>query len=254
MKDRALAYLARCLLLVICLAPAACGPKEKAKGVCITGAINLAGVKPGDCFKPKELAGLVDKRVTQGPNAVAVLELTDPNDSTKRQQVKNCRAYDKLKAAHWYAMTGLDMSKESWFQRACGTVAILMTARPARRSYLDKPPSGLSNPKLISAAALPQVAESPSSPKPDQTIADLVESGQVHINTSSKSHLDLVFAGNRVIYDEVARGDFNGDGVEDMLIFLGVRAVQGTMHWYEHIALTRKKAGAPLTVVLNVSS
>ena len=45
------------------------------------------------------------------------------------------------------------------------------------------------------------------------------------------------------------RADFNGDGIEDILIFEGVHATQGSFRFYQIIILTRKSMKGKFEVV-----
>ena len=236
--------------LVLCALIIGCGPGARAgTAVCVTGDIGVS-VAPGTCLDPGDLDALLDKPVQQGPNQGAELKMTDPKDMSKQASVVTCRDYDARKAQDWFAMSNLDMAKEGWFQRTCGTLVLLKEARPASRSYLDDPDSGLSDPKLISAGILPSADEGLAS-LGGKTIGDLVASGAVKINSAEKRRLDLTYDGVRAVYEEIARGDFDHDGVEDILVFMGVHSTGGTMKWYQHLGLSRKSPGGALQLVLN---
>jgi hypothetical protein len=43
-----------------------------------------------------------------------------------------------------------------------------------------------------------------------------------------------------------AFGDFNGDGIEDVLLWTTDQAVRGTLYWFQPVALTRLTPGGPL--------
>jgi hypothetical protein len=245
------ATMANAAALVLCASIIGCGPAAHAGGaVCITGDIGVGGVEPGTCLNPGELDALLDKPVQQGPNRSAAFKMTDPDDMSKQANVATCRDYETRKKEDWYALSNLDLAKEGWFQRTCGTIALLEDARPSKRSYLDDPDAGLSDPKLISASILPSADEGLASVS-DKTLADLVAGGSVKINSASRRQLDLTYEGLRAVYDEIARGDFDHDGVEDILVFMGVHSTGGTLKWYQHLGLSRKSAGSPLQLVLN---
>ena len=53
----------------------------------------------------------------------------------------------------------------------------------------------------------------------------------------------------RVGFDVLAWGDFDGDGIDDVLLFRWNRALGGTLAYYSHVVLTKKSPSARLTVV-----
>ena len=236
--------MARGLAIALLLLLAACGP-GKATRVCITGTIAVDQLAPGTCFKPAALGELLDKPVHEGPGEAVELKLTSPREITEQTTVTTCRQYQDYKAKQWYALTSLDMAKEGWFEQVCTSIALLQSARPAKRSYLDEPKTGLGDVKLISAAILPTSGEAPA-PNGAATIADLVATGKVRITSATPARLDLAYASQNVVYEELARGDFDHDGIEDMLVFMAVHAQGGTMQWSRDLVLSRTAKGVLL--------
>jgi hypothetical protein len=75
-------------------------------------------------------------------------------------------------------------------------------------------------------------------PFPDAT-ADLVEPQSIRITGY----------GFATVVDLLAWGDFDHDGIEDVLLFLSRYATGGTFRFYHHVALTRLDEEAKLTMV-----
>ena len=224
------------------------------KGVCITADLGLEGLKPGTCLSPKQLDTLLDRPVKQGENAATPLELTHPEDFSKREKIRTCRQFMEKKAEDYYALSGADMAAEGWYERTCGTVSMLKAAKRAERSFLERPDSGLSDVSVLSVRMLPVAAEVKRKEilllaKEGLTIADLVAEGLVEVHSSSRTELDLSYGGSRARYHELARGDMNHDGLDDLVVFMGVRATGGTMGWYETLALTRRRPRGLIVMV-----
>lgn len=239
------------------LAALGAGPAFAKGEVCITGDIGLEGVAPGTCYSPEALDALLDKPLAKGQNANGgEVTMTHPSDFKKTEKVHTCRAFEEKRKDDWYAMSGADMAAEGWFERTCGTLRILMRARGAADGHLDNPNKGLSDAKLISAQILPLPSEAKRADmaaimKPGATLADFVKSGKVVVHNASAARLELTFNEQRAIYDEIARGDFNADGKGDVLLFMGVHHAGGSLAWYDHLALSRKRPKAILEVVFN---
>lgn len=247
-----------CVTFCAWLFVVSCAPQATAAhAACITGNLNIEGVAPGDCFDAQELKALLDKPVMQGETgSSADLKMTHPDEFTRQESVATCREYQAREADGWYAMSGADMAAEGWFKRVCSTLDVLAESRASRRSYLDSPSSGLSDTSLISAQCLPQAAETSRADtvalsKAGATIADLEAAGLVDVANASAQHLELEFGGQHAVYEEIARGDFDGDGTEDMLVFMAVRAKGGSMRWYEHMGLTREAPDGLLVMVFS---
>jgi hypothetical protein len=235
------------LAIFACAALSGCGRSERSLGVCITGALNIKGAAPGRCLKPGELNRLTNLPVLMGAHEEAKLTLSPPGPQGHPQTAADCAQYRDLKAKNYFALTTMDMATQGWFERACATVSLLERAQRAKHSYLDSPNNGLADPKWLPAAMLPEPPG--GGPAPSGTIGDLVASGAVKIQSAARRRLDLDYKGERAVYEELARGDFDGDGVEDMLVFESTQAIGGTMVGSSDLILTRKFKGAPLTLL-----
>ena len=72
------------------------------------------------------------------------------------------------------------------------------------------------------------------------TYQDRVDEGLLKVTDSGDNWFSCEDDGLRQHLTEVARADFNGDDIEDILLSEGVHATQGTYRTYDLIILTRK--------------
>lgn len=215
-------------------------------GVCLSQPLQFADGTVSGCLAPGEIEALLDRRVALGPNrSVEGLTVTHPTDFNQQRKVGTCREYERASAEGWYALSTFDMAMESYFKRECGTLRSMARAARARSSFLDRPAPGLQGFDQLSASVL-----SPLLGEGRGTVGDLVRAGRLTIAEQGTRALKLEAAGARGELTEIARGDFDGDGIEDILAFCAVHAEGGSYRSYDLMVLSRRTAGGPLEVVM----
>jgi hypothetical protein len=138
------------------------------------------------------------------------------------------------------------MSMESFFSKACALIDALTKGAPARRSFIEDPRVGIGDLDIVGAGVLEGFVPTGEA---DATIGTLVRAGSVAIEKREANVLELSSNGFVAQLEEMARGDFNGDGTEDILVFRAVHAQGGSFRGYETKILSRMSATAPLTIV-----
>jgi hypothetical protein len=178
--------------------------------------------------------------------------LVDHDDKGRERRITTCDQYAKAIKAGWSAENNAQIATESFFIAGCNIPAMLLKAKPSTTSYLENfhldaaaldvlPPSvaglGDDSDGLQAAekkgASLKQYA-------PDLKVVEKESHDDRLVLQDEESRYDLQIAGF---------GDFNADGIEDMLIFQASYALHGSMHIYEPAILTRVKPGGPLGFV-----
>ena len=81
------------------------------------------------------------------------------------------------------------------------------------------------------------------------TYQDQVESGLLKVTGVGQNWFSCEDDALRQHLTEVARADFNGDGIEDILFFESGHATQGSFRFYQIIILTRKSIDGKFEVV-----
>lgn len=129
-------------------------------------------------------------------------------------------------------------------------VTLVLAAKPSRLSYVE----GF---RLDGLAldALPSSLSWAVAPEDEDAVEEAERQGlswrrykpELRVLNASQDALAVDEDGARIALETKAFGDFDGDGVEDVLLFKSSRAVdEGTMRHYTPVLLTRTTAGGPL--------
>lgn len=158
-------------------------------------------------------------------------------------ETRPVKTINELRAAEddgFYAATNADMRIWSYFKRVDDLLAAMFIARPSRVSFLQP----ITRIDLLPARLVPLElnVENPDDrtnlPAPNVTIADMSRDGRCKVDITTSSRV-FVQAAVETTLTEVMRGDLNGDGIEDVLVWQFHRMAGGTMHWSSSLALTR---------------
>jgi hypothetical protein len=178
------------------------------------------------------------------------LYLTGPEG--QRVPVTTGRQYIDLKRRGFYPRTTYDITMESWFKAACEPLLYLRMAKPARISHVAR--FRLSeNPLSVLPPTLGPIISGDTRDRVEQGIAEGKRWAELFpgtmIESAKPTEVRLNHEGHVVILTLVAWGDFNGDGVEDMLVYRASHVVEGTLRHYGHVVLTRLGEGERLSVI-----
>jgi hypothetical protein len=177
-----------------------------------------------------------------------------------RREIRTCAGYARAKNRGWEAGNGYELATESFFKDQCQTLAVVLTGKPSRTSYVR-------NFKLNDAALdllPPTLTFAPFGE--DEEIDKAEQQGLswkrfkpgLKIKEKSANGITVLEPGmdgqgkpdpqaDATVELEIkAFGDFNGDGIEDVLLFKEDHPVEGTFYGYELVILTRLTAGGPL--------
>jgi hypothetical protein len=221
------------------------------QGLCFSTPMAFEKHMVSGCLTHSDIEMLASDPLSLGENAgVQGVTLTDPHNVNAQRLVSNCKAYDAASRAGWYALTTYDQSIESYFKRACGVLALMANGARAERSFLGPAEQGFGNADRISASAIASLIPEGRG----LTIGDLVRGGSVTILAEQPRRIVLTANGMEAELTEIARGDFDGDGIADMLAFLAVHAQNGTFRSYDVLVLTRKALNRPLDVSRTLAS
>ena len=222
-------------------------------------ALSLQAAPPPASLPPHWSASLgaadraaLQAALTKPPKGLAAGDALDDHDEKGRNHpIRTCAQYARALKAGWSAEDNAQIATESFFIRGCTLVEIMLKATPSRVSYvadlrLDASPLDVLPPSIADLVMGDEEGQKKAEEQGkslrqfDPTLKVVkAEPGQVAIeNDDSRYELEIV-----------GYGDFNGDGVEDVLLFQASYATQGTMHIYEPVVLTRTKPGAVLRLV-----
>ena len=188
-----------------------------------------------------DIEALRDRPIDMGGNDTDGVTLTKSRDD--KVHVRTCREYDAALEQDYFPDTTYDISMGSWFKYPCKTLNLLEIATIPQQSFIPTSKKEVFNLKLIPLSLFPVLTgfeQRYGYNIEDVTYQDRVDEGLLKVTDRGDNWFSCEDKGLRQHLTEVARADFNGDGIEDMLLSEAVHATQGTYRTYDLIILTRK--------------
>lgn len=188
-----------------------------------------------ECYRPDDLAFLAEKPVIDESGAEASVNLSHPTNASGGMQIAhNCAQFRKMEADGWYALSTKDMRREAVFKRACGVLAALERAQPAKTSFFAK--TGLTEEDMKSLAEGPPLRFGPEFEMP----------GAPASVTKTDKGWRLSSDGQSAFVEEIAQGDFNADGRGDILVLVTLQTDGGTATVSEAGILEKPSEAGPV--------
>jgi hypothetical protein len=202
-------------------------------------------------LRQSEIPGLLELPVRNGnsdlENGYGV-EMTRPN--YERVMVYTCSQWKKALEEKAYSASTFDMAMESSLIHTCGLLFELQNAKLPLKSFVANPRVSLADLKLLPAEILS--ADTDDQEKEKEQLRALTVSKAVarkDFEKASAKVLALSYGGFRQSFWEGARADFNGDGIEDILVFTAGQAEGGTLGYTDYFVLTRTGPSGPLKLI-----
>jgi len=175
--------------------------------------------------------------------------LTLTHDSLGKKSVLTCREYDQAIGEGYYPYTTFDIKGAALFEHRSGLLRVLEKAAPPERSFLDSPRVGITDLHLLPYRLFPHISPDLTEEQLSGTYQDKLSEGSIVVRDVRQNSITLEsnYMGQRII--EVARADFNGDGLEDILLFEYAWATKGTLGFGGIRVFTRKSADGMLEEV-----
>ena len=194
-----------------------------------------------------DIETLRDLPIDMGGNKTDGVTLTRSRKTKSRHDkkihVRTCREYDSALEDGYYPSSTYDISMASWFKYPCETLNLLEGAAIPQQSFIPTSNEEVLDLKLIPLSLFPVVTDFEQTYGyniENVTYQDYVEKGLIKIIDRDQNGFSCENDGLRQHLTEVARADFNGDRIEDILLSEAVHATQGTYRTYDLIILTRK--------------
>jgi hypothetical protein len=179
-------------------------------GVCLSSTLGVEGAKPGDCFAAGETETLLDRGVLSSDGEQVFHTMTN---GVETRSVKTCREYISLSSQDTWSPPG------ERFDTICNAVMMLSGAQPATQSYLRPGDADLKDTQRLTVLVIPPMGDLDPMASPNMTsVADVVATGEVTVGNDPNFALSLSYKEHSVFFRELARGDVDNDGVEDMLV------------------------------------
>lgn len=180
---------------------------------------------------------LRDRPIHMGGNDTDGVTLT--NEKDEKTHVRTCREYDAALERGYFPLTTYDISMASWFNIPCGTLNEFQTAAIPQRSFISNPKAGITDLELLPLSLFPELFDFKQNIE-NVTYQDQVETGMLKVTGMGGNWLSCEDVGLKQHLTEVARADFNNDGIEDILLSESVSATQGSYRDYKMTILTKK--------------
>ncbi|HKV41608.1 MAG TPA: hypothetical protein VJX67_20560 [Blastocatellia bacterium] len=167
-----------------------------------------------------------------------------------QREIRTCIDYASARRDGWSdSANTYERSTGSFFRDQCDVALLVLAAKPSRTSYLH-------NFKLNEAGLnlLPPSLSWAVSNDEEEAVAEAERKGlswksfnpALKVLEKGANSITVDEDGDRITLEIKAFGDFNGDGIEDVLLFKSCSATEGTMREYEPVVLTRVTAQGPL--------
>jgi hypothetical protein len=130
-----------------------------------------------------------------------------------------------------------------FFEHQCGLLKALKKANIPSESYIDKPRRGIVDLNLLPFSYFPYVGEIDGVYKGNETYQDKINKREIFVKRVKQDSITIEESeGMGQFLVEVVRADFDGDGVEDILLYEYCYATHGTLGFGGIRVLTRKSA------------
>ena len=181
-----------------------------------------------------------------------VLELRKDFGSDDSIIVRTGVEWLRARAQGYGAMTTYDITMQSWFDHSAGTSAYLLLAQPSRVSYVADYAFSTNSLSELPSSLTPFWCEQIGRDAPPcPRWSDLFHNTSVTVKSPHQIELtqaqNTPAAGDIIIFEIVAWGDFNADGIEDLLMRDTHHFGLGSGRSYGHVLLSRLSKDAPLT-------
>lgn len=205
----------------------------------------LEGMKFADATEVRTIAKtdieiLRDLPIRLGQND-HINGVTLTNDTDAQVHVRTCREYNEASEAGYFAYSTFDIKMATFFEHQCGLLTALEAAATPEVSFIDNPRVGVVDLELLPFSLFPAFGEESLDKDRSATYQSKVSDGTLVVKRLRQNLLQVVVPGgmgHQLL--EVARADFNGDGIEDMLLFEYCWATEGTLGFGGIRVLTRK--------------
>ena len=178
--------------------------------------------------------------------------LTLTNKKREKINVRTCREYESALERGYFAYTNFDIKMSTWFRHQCGLLKSLQTAVIPQQSFVSNPEVGVVDLELLPLSLFPWLGDEDVITEDiglSTTYQDKVKDGKFLVKSVSQNSLRIEGYGMGQSLVEIVKSDFNGDGIEDVLLFEYCYATHGTLGSGRVRVLTRKSADGKFEIV-----
>jgi len=186
--------------------------------ICLKNDLPLFEGESKGCYGPADIARLKDLPVLDNSGEPVSYKLAHPTDhSDDLRTCTTCREYSEWSWDGWYAPTSREMRREAYFRRACGVIDVISGARAHETSYFGDDGLNATDVAAIPPAGLLTFSSGVNPPPPEYDVS-----------SDGAGVWTLAQDGQTATLSEIAYADFDGDRIEDILVFISSGPDDGT--------------------------
>ncbi len=192
-----------------------------------------------------EINELREKQICLGLNHhIKGVTLTNDNEDTLF--VQNCKDYDSAINNGYFALTNFDIKMSVFFEQQCGLLSSLQNAKVPEVSFINDPKVSAMDLDLLPFSIFPYTGECLDEIDELNTYQNKIDDGTLTIRNLKQNILRIeeTEGGMGQLLIEVARADFNGNGIEDILLFQSCYSTEGTLGYGGILILSRKSGNS----------
>lgn len=230
------------LLFDGCATPLSTQPQPTAPSV--VAAIEFVGTNLIGAAPNPQLADWWNLKLKIGSDAPdAYFFLISTNDQSERIHVETCQQYTNAINKGAYAPTTADMAMDSWFVRAVAVLKFMEKAQPSQHllpdDFLNRLPVS-----FVGWNGSDEEAQLNRDTIRGVTLKDYVRSKRVAKFKAQNHSLHFQTDAKNFAVEELACGDWDGDGFEDALVFITWHYRGGSGVGYELYVVKRSTTGS----------
>ena len=173
------------------------------------------------------------------------------NEKNEQFYVRTCKEYEFAIEHGYLACSNAVFKISVRFHHQHGLLKSLQSAITPQRSFISNPKVGVVDLKLLPFSLFPWIDNKKSkNMELDPTYQDKLNEGVLTVTSVGQNSLEIIAPGEmgqQLV--EVVRADFNGDGIEDLLLFQYSFDTPGSLGYGGIYILTRKSVDAKFELV-----
>ncbi len=172
------------------------------------------------------------------------------NEKDEQIFVRTCREYEVAYKRDYLPASNAVLKMSVSLHQRCELLKSLSSATMPQQSFISNPKVGVVDLNLLPFSLFPWIGEESERMDLEATYQSKVYKGELVVTGVSQNSLEIVAPRDMgQCLKEVVRADFNGDGIEDMLLFEYRFATEGTLGYGGTWILTRKSADGKFEIV-----
>ena len=173
------------------------------------------------------------------------------NEKNEQFYVRTCKEYEYAIEHGYLACSNAVLKMSVRFHHQCGLLKSLQSAITPQQSFISNPKVGVVDLKLLPFSLFPWIDYKKSkNVELDATYQDKLNEGVLTVTSVGQNSLEIIAPGEMGQWlVEITRADFNGDSIEDLLLFEYCFATPGTLGYGGVRILTRKSVDGKFEIV-----